>query len=191
MNNHVCDSNRLASFTRGELSNEAELELTMHLDECETCGQALEEQVAEASQWREASRSWAIAICWTATSIFSPAQSSDLQIEQVLSQLAPTDEPNALGRIGGYEVTGVVGSGGMGVVLKARDHALDRVVAVKVMAPHLAASGSARQRFAREAKAAAGRSAPECNWHSRRLQRANVTLPGDALRRWPVAAKAD
>ena len=43
----------------------------------------------------------------------------------------------------------------MGVVLKAHDRSLDRVVAVKVMAPHLAASGSARQRFAREAKAAA------------------------------------
>ncbi|MEZ6090912.1 MAG: serine/threonine-protein kinase, partial [Pirellulaceae bacterium] len=67
----------------------------------------------------------------------------------------PTDDPDSLGRIGVYEVTGVVGSGGMGVVLKARDHTLDRVVAVKVMAPHLAASGSARQRFAREAKAAA------------------------------------
>ena len=60
-----------------------------------------------------------------------------------------------LGRLGGYEVSGVVGAGGMGVVLKAIDKSLDRIVAIKVMAPHLAISGAARKRFAREAKAAA------------------------------------
>jgi serine/threonine protein kinase len=43
----------------------------------------------------------------------------------------------------------------MGVVLKAVDKSLDRIVAIKVMAPHLATSGAARKRFAREAKAAA------------------------------------
>src|SRR5262249_46361250 len=48
-----------------------------------------------------------------------------------------------------------VGKGGMGVVLRARDTKLERVIAVKVLAAPLAASGSARQRFAREARAAA------------------------------------
>ena len=43
----------------------------------------------------------------------------------------------------------------MGIVLKAFDPALHRVVAIKVLAPQLATSGSARQRFAREARAAA------------------------------------
>ena len=68
---------------------------------------------------------------------------------------APTDDPAMLGRLGGYEISGVVGAGGMGVVLKAIDKSLDRTVAIKVLAPHLAASGAARKRFAREAKAAA------------------------------------
>jgi len=43
----------------------------------------------------------------------------------------------------------------MGVVLQARDRALDRLVAIKVLTPGLAATGAARRRFAREAKAAA------------------------------------
>src|SRR5262249_1195162 len=54
-----------------------------------------------------------------------------------------------------YQVQGLVGSGGMGVVYKAFDPSLHRVVAVKVMAPALAHDAVARQRFLREARAAA------------------------------------
>jgi serine/threonine protein kinase len=81
--------------------------------------------------------------------------SASVEIAQVLGLLHPTDDPQMLGRLGGYEVSGVIGSGGMGVVLKAFDGALDRTVAMKVLAPRLASSGAARRRFAREAKAAA------------------------------------
>jgi serine/threonine protein kinase len=54
-----------------------------------------------------------------------------------------------------YEVTGVIGRGGMGVVLKAFDPALSRKVAIKVLSPALASCGAARRRFLREARAAA------------------------------------
>ncbi len=76
-------------------------------------------------------------------------------VDGVLNSLAPTDDPHMLGRLGPYEIAGVVGRGGMGVVLKALDPALNRFVAIKVLAPQLATSGAARQRFAREARAAA------------------------------------
>jgi WD40 repeat protein len=72
-----------------------------------------------------------------------------------LDFLAPSERPGALGRLGHYEVLAVVGRGGMGVVLKAFDNVLQRVVAVKVMAPQLAVAASARKRFIREAQAAA------------------------------------
>jgi serine/threonine protein kinase len=69
--------------------------------------------------------------------------------------LCPADRPDLLGTLGEYEVSEVVGQGGMGVVLKAFDTALRRVVAIKVMAAALAGSATARRRFTREAQAAA------------------------------------
>jgi hypothetical protein len=69
--------------------------------------------------------------------------------------LTPSDKPGVLGRLDHYDVLEVVGRGGMGIVLKAFDEKLRRVVAIKVLAPELAAGGTARQRFTREARAAA------------------------------------
>ena len=69
--------------------------------------------------------------------------------------LDATDDPRMLGRFGGYEIVGVIGYGGMGIVLKGFDAPLNRYVAIKVLAPHLATRAPARQRFAREAQAAA------------------------------------
>jgi len=69
--------------------------------------------------------------------------------------LQPSDAPDSLGRLGQYEIREVVGRGGMGVVLKANDTKLNRIVALKVLAPELASNATARKRFVREARAAA------------------------------------
>jgi serine/threonine-protein kinase len=69
--------------------------------------------------------------------------------------LSPAERPDLLGTLGEYEVQEVIGQGGMGVVLKAFEPALHRLVAIKVLAPALAGSATARRRFTREAQAAA------------------------------------
>jgi serine/threonine protein kinase/predicted anti-sigma-YlaC factor YlaD len=74
---------------------------------------------------------------------------------EMLALLDPPDAAGDLGKLGPYRILQLLGQGCMGTVLKAFDPALSRTVAIKVLAPQLAASSSARQRFAREARAAA------------------------------------
>jgi serine/threonine protein kinase/Tol biopolymer transport system component len=56
-------------------------------------------------------------------------------------------------RLGPYEILSPIGAGGMGEVYKARDTRLDRLVALKVIQPAVAASPEMRERFEREARA--------------------------------------
>ncbi len=72
-----------------------------------------------------------------------------------LALLAPPQAEGELGRLRDYRVLKVLGSGGMGVVFQGEDLLLQRPVAIKAMLPALAATPSARQRFLREARAAA------------------------------------
>ena len=52
-------------------------------------------------------------------------------------------------RLGRYEVLGVIGSGGMGTVFRARQVQMDRIVALKVLAPELARDKRYLKRFVR------------------------------------------
>ena len=89
------------------------------------------------------------------------SQRSEAPAEPVLSDeidlsfLDPCDKPDCLGQLGPYEITEVIGSGGMGVVLKGRDSKLNRILAIKVLAPQFAANTTGRKRFLREGRAAA------------------------------------
>jgi serine/threonine protein kinase len=69
--------------------------------------------------------------------------------------LTPADHPGELGRFGDYRVLDILGMGGMGIVLRAEEETLHRVVALKLMRPEVAAQPTAKARFLREARVAA------------------------------------
>ena len=137
-------------------------EVARLLESCDDSRQYFDAQAAMPEQWKEARELLRPAEFDVAkTAEFSVGGGTGgvagqaRPIQAVLDVLTPSEDPNRLGRMGNYEISGVVGAGGMGVVLKAIDPSLDRVVALKVLAPHLANNGLARKRFSREAKAAA------------------------------------
>ena len=65
------------------------------------------------------------------------------------------NEPSGPEKIGRYALLERIGKGGMGVVYRARDTQLDRVVALKMIVTELADEEETRERFIREARAAA------------------------------------
>ncbi|MDB5389817.1 MAG: pknB 29 [Planctomycetaceae bacterium] len=81
-------------------------------------------------------------------------QDSDV-MAALLALLAPTTHSESLGQLGPYHVLNMLGHGGFGIVVKAFDDSLQRYVAIKILAPHLAATSPPRKRFLREARAAA------------------------------------
>ena len=163
--NTTCDPESLDLFLGDRLADSERLALEEHLDTCAECRDRLERLAAEPGDWSEArdylssaddvSHATATASTGEPGSSLSRDESDVVRPEHIRSFLSPTDDPRMLGRFGGYEIVGVIGCGGMGVVLKGLDVALNRYVAIKALAPHLATSAAARLRFAREARAAA------------------------------------
>lgn len=169
MKQHSLCSDEQLRFLLQSDSDEGSAEFrsaSTHVDHCDTCQTRLEKLAAEDGEWDEAHEmlvsvneireqgdsqlrtgSWH-ASRWQRR----PTAWTESMARQILS---PPSHPEMLGRIGRYEVERLIGAGGMGVVFKAFDTELNRPVAIKVLAPFLAGSGAARQRFAREARAAA------------------------------------
>src|SRR5260370_25573461 len=75
--------------------------------------------------------------------------------DEAVAFLVAPSRAGAVGRLGHYHVPEVIGKGGFGIVLRAFAEKLHRIVAIKVLAPELAVSGTARERFIKEARSAA------------------------------------
>ena len=80
---------------------------------------------------------------------------TDQEDDVPVPAIRPDERRRAPRRLGKYLIESRIGEGGMGIVWKGLDPDLGRAVAIKVLGPHLAHSHTARQRFQREARAAA------------------------------------
>lgn len=160
LKNDQCERQRINDFVASRMTASQQATFEEHLGHCEECRDALWEQTADPDSWEKAGsylRDDAAELepLSSLSDSVGEITGRNFDVDRLLKSLGPTDDPQMLGRLDGYEISGVIGCGGMGAVLKGFDRPLSRVVAIKVMAPHLATSGAARQRFAREAQAAA------------------------------------
>lgn len=154
----------LAVLLDGDENSAEFLQLSKHVESCPRCQQRLEALSGDVHYWSvqremlrpldrdEGSSGILHRYRGGETSAWRRPSVDESSVKQML---APAGHPEMLGRLGRYEIERLIGSGGMGIVLKGFDAELNRPVAIKVLAPHLARVGAARQRFAREAKAAA------------------------------------
>jgi serine/threonine-protein kinase len=161
-----CDTQRLQLLLADQLSESLQREAAEHVAVCESCRRALESFAGDAAWWAEVQSCLYERAAELRQSAESPKvevaadggsmhAAEALDVDFVVNFLEPCDQAGTLGRVGEYEIVDVIGHGGMGVVLKGFHRELGRFVAVKVITPHLASSGAARQRFIREARAAA------------------------------------
>lgn len=177
------DDQVLKTLVGGQSSSATEDACVEHLDQCSKCQRRLEQLVGEfeppftqgipsASAVAQESQHPRELTVDELESFYRVPTATNLEAEDsALEDSVLMDDPAAdllspadgcMGMFAHYRVLEILGRGGMGIVFKAIDPDLDRVVAIKVLAPQLAASETARQRFVKEARAIA------------RLEHANV-----------------
>ena len=146
--------NDLRELEHNQLSQQQLEQFEDHLTDCDQCREIFDaSDIDPLPQWQSE-------ICPALRETFdvglSPTRAAGTaQHETLMGLLSPSEDPRMLGRIGNYEVVGIIGQGGMGVVFKAFETSLNRFVAIKMLLPSLTANGAARKRFLREAQAAA------------------------------------
>ncbi|MEZ6090024.1 MAG: serine/threonine-protein kinase [Pirellulaceae bacterium] len=143
------DEKMLSRLLRNELDDQSE-EVQKHVETCELCQDQLEALSAGEMTWDD--------VCDLMRQDNGPHDDfADTETTMVsrTTFLEDSDDPNSLGRFGRYEILEILGRGGMGIVMRGIDSALDRHCAIKVLAPELASNAAARKRFSREARSAA------------------------------------
>jgi serine/threonine-protein kinase len=135
----------LAAFARGALPPPELCDVEEHIGKCQPCSIALKTMPNHSLA---ALTQVAVAAALTVRSSGTP--SSLVPGQTALERIPPgfADHPR-------YRIVGELGAGGMGTVYKAEDTLMGRVVALKVVSPHLTARSGAVARFRKEIKAAA------------------------------------
>ncbi len=174
MNGNCPPSDELDQLIHGQLDDLEATAVTEHVGQCSGCQERMDSLAddvnttlsrslrhidenstpEDSALWPALSAAEAELLASTAAFMNGVADGSP-QGELTLDFLKPSQTAGRLGILGAFEVVRVVGRGGMGVVLHGFDNSLQRDVAIKVIDPLLAGNSTARQRFCREARAAA------------------------------------
>lgn len=155
-----CSSEAIQKYLNDLLPVEDAGRLENHLDSCEDCRRQMESLAADAAFWKQANRCLGhrpgdadqTIDVRTGSSDAVPPDSVRLFVENYLGS---AERASDIGSLDGYGVESVIGQGASGIVLKARDSALRRDVAIKVLRPTLSEHTTAFKRFHREAQAMA------------------------------------
>ncbi len=176
MGEEICpDRQLLTRYLLGRVEGDTANELDEHISTCDSCLDQMRELCAEdklthaivaknSGGWPEQSQHEIESISDRLKRMPNPNSTSesnsdvaDKDHEQIASGyiLAPPQEPDEIGRLDRYRVLQLIGVGGMGLVFRAHDPLLDRIVALKTIKLLYMESSSKRERFMREAQAAA------------------------------------
>jgi serine/threonine protein kinase len=161
-------TDELQQLLEGTLVDQRQAECTEHLDSCGCCQAKLEEiatggtNLSQVVEKLHEADPLATSAYWPAMKALDNSGQQPVAVQPSprvrnlsLDFLQPSTDGAYLGRLAHFDVMRVLGRGGMGVVLEAFDSKLQRHVAIKVLDPDLANDDLARQRFCREARAAA------------------------------------
>ncbi|QVL31411.1 protein kinase [Telmatocola sphagniphila] len=172
---------RLKALLDQQLTETETCEIVAHLDACENCSQKLEEIAGGGDKVRqlvkhcdkekpdttsaywpaleqieqEFKRSTSDRTALVRTKPGQEISPVDTRQEISFDFLDPPEQPDSLGTLDRFQILNVIGRGGMGVVFRALDACLERIVAIKMLDPQYAKNELAHDRFCREARSAA------------------------------------
>jgi len=162
-----CNDILLQRLIQDEINGQELQDLTIHLNQCTACRDKLDIASCSDNQWQESASAVREQLSEPSQTVAVNSKSHIRELPNSINQhsaslvswLKTCDQDaksqGFIGKLEPFLVRRVVGMGGMGVVLEGWDEQLHRPVAIKAMHPHLATIAIARQRFIREARAAA------------------------------------
>ena len=157
----------LRRYLIGDYPDEQGAEIERHLSECAACEDTLagfddtKDQLLRHLPLAAASKSEDSSQSRPAWLERLKKGLPDSTPENRIIERDATDHPvNPFGELGSYELLGVLGCGGMGVVYRARHRQLGRSVAIKVVLPKLTSALNARDRFEQEIRILGGMDHP-------------------------------